>query len=208
MVYVSTSSVLFPLLLGLYSRNWTSKFSNLLVILCCASMLSDIISLALTHYKINNWPVGNLFLFIQFIILFILVSDNNKNLLLSGAFFLCIIFSVLDFFILQTPTTFNSYSAYANGILMIILSLRFLYWLMIDMPAERVQSLPLFWLSFGVLFYYGGNIFLFLFNNYLMEHSPNSHKSIWMLHNLLNISKNSLFFIGIWANYKTRTSRQ
>ena len=203
-VYVSTFSVLAPLIMGLYTGDWTNRFSNLLITLCVVSLLSDLISLIFTHFRINNWPVGNLFLLIQFIILFI-VGDNRKNNLLTATFFICVAFGVLDFLVLQTPIVFNSFSAYANGILMIIFSLSFLYRVMVEMPVERVQSLPLFWLSFGVLVYYGGNTFLFLFNNYLIERLPRSHRVIWMLHNVLNISKNLFLFLTLWANYKNRT---
>ena len=206
-VYASTFSVLAPLILGFYSRNWPNRVSRLLILLCVASIISDIISLILTSKRINNWPVGNLYLLVQFVILFKVVNDGT-NKLFNAAFVICLCFSSFDFLVLETPTVFNSFSAYANGILMIILSLSFLRTVMIEMPVERVQSLPMFWVSFGVLLYYGGNVFLFLFNNYLIEHLPYNYKVVWMLHNTLNIFKNLFLFLGLWSNFRNRISQQ
>ena len=91
---------------------------------------------------------------------------------------------------------------------MIITVLTFLYNLMQDMPVERVQTLPLFWLSFAILIYYGGTLFLFLFNNFLITHLPKSHQTIWTLHNLINITKNVFLFLTVWMNYRHKTSLQ
>lgn len=74
------------------------------------------------------------------------------------------------------------------------------------MPSERVYKLPLFWIAFGVLVYYGGTLFLFLFNNYLIERLPQSHQTIWILHNLLNVTKNVFLVAALWTQYTNRTS--
>ena len=119
----------------------------------------------------------------------------------------CLMFSVIDFLFLQKPQVLNSYTSYATGIVMIAAALTFLYQLMDKLPVESVQTLPLFWVAFCVLVYYGGTMFLFLFNNYLIAHSLQSHQTYWTLHNLLNITKNGFLFVTLWINYRSRTSQ-
>ena len=55
-----------------------------------------------------------------------------------------------------------------------------------------------------MLTYYAGNLLLFLTNNYLTLGLEGSHQIMWVLHNLLNISKNMLFAIALWMNYRNK----
>ena len=158
------------------------------------------------RYKINNWPVGNIYLLIQFAILFLLLYNQEKSKILAAIFSLCIAISLLDFLVFHGPMVFNSYAAYANGISMIVLSLRFQQRLMKDIRVEKIQNLPLLWLSFGILAYYGGTVFLFLFNNYLIRYFPHSYSSIWVMHNVLNILKNVFLFVCVWKIFKSPKS--
>lgn len=200
-------SVLVPLIPGLILWKWQQGNLKLILWLVISSVISDLLSLWLMNRRINTWPVINLFLLVQFSFLFQILGDQRKIILLRILFFACIGFGLYNFLFLQTPKALNSYTSYAAAILMIISALSFLYQLMNEIPVEKIQTLPLFWLAFGVLVYYGGNLFLFLFNNYLIAHLPKSHQTIWVLHNLLNITKNVFFFVTLWINYKSRTSR-
>jgi hypothetical protein len=202
LAYLSLASAGIPLFAGFLQ--WKRLHGNLKLIffIPVASVLADIISLGMMNYRINTWPLINLFFLIQFSLLFQILDEPRKNTLLRILFFGCFSFGLLDFFFIQGPKTFNSYTSYVGGILMIISVLHFLYHLLTKMPVERVQTLPLFWIAFGVLIYYGGTLFLFLFNNYLLAHQLQYHQSIWILHNLLNITKNVFLFMALWMNYR------
>ena len=56
------------------------------------------------------------------------------------------------------------------------------------------------WISVGVLVYYSGNIFLFILNNYFSNRVDGNQGTLWIIHNLLNISKNLLFCIALWQS--------
>lgn len=171
-----------------------------------ASLLSDIASLLLLHrFKMTTWPVGNIFLIVHFVLLF-LAFDGKKNTLLKLPFFACLAFGVFNYFFLETPVVINSHTAYVTGIFMIIVALNYLYQLMSHLPVESVQTLPLFWLAFATLVYYGGTLFLFLFINYLSDHLHQIRNNLWIVHNASNILKNVFFFLTIWVNYKSKMS--
>jgi hypothetical protein len=205
--HLSSSSAIAPLVAGLIRWKSLSYRLKLVVYLALISLLSDLLCLVLIKFKINTWPVGNLFLILQFALLFL--AMEQKTLRLVRLFFYgCLLFGVVNFLFIQPPTAFNSYTSYVYGILLIVYALAFLYQLMNEMPVEHVQSLPMFWIAFGVLVYYGGNLFLFLFNNYLMVHLPKSHQAIWNVHNVLNISKNVFLFVALCLNYTSKTSQR
>ena len=153
------------------------------------------------NYHINTWQVINLFFIVQPALFFLAINVPRKNAFLKILFYVSLLLAILNYAFLQSPKTFNSYTSYVGGILIIILVLRFLYELLAKMPVEKVQTLPLFWIAFGALIYYGGTLFLFLFNNYLLAHLLQDHQWIWVLHNLLNITKNVFLFMALWVNY-------
>jgi drug/metabolite transporter (DMT)-like permease len=204
--YLSIFSVLFPLIGGLQlwkSLNWPLK---LLFWLALTSGISDCISVILASNKIHTLPIANAFLIVQFVLLFVSLEANRKLNAKWFLFILCVLFGVINYFFLQTPDNFNTYSAYLFAIFMLVSVMESLTMLMKNMPVEKIQTLPIFWLSFGVLVYYAGTLFLFLFNNYLIVHLPRIHQNIWVIHNLLNISKNFFLFMALWVNYKSKTS--
>ena len=178
---------------------------RLLCLLAVLSAAADLLSLLLVLRGISSWPVINLFFIGQFILFFRVLAWDLGSTLLRVCFIGCLIFCAVDFLFLQKPQTLNSYTSYATGIVMIASAISFLYQLMAKLPVERVQTLPLFWVAFCVLVYYGGTMFLFLFNNYIMVHLPQSFTNYWTLHNLLNITKNGLLFVTLWINYKSRS---
>lgn len=205
--YASISSVLLPLITGVLLWRHLDGIMRVLFWLVFASMFADLSSLILAFQKVNNWPVLNIFVIVQFI-LFYLIIEHDKNTFFSFVFLsCCIIPGIANYLFVQSPKTFNSYSAYSYAIVIIIVCLRFLYFLMKDMAVEKIQALPLFWLSFGALIYYAGTLFLFLFNNYLALHMPARLPNIWILHNFLNIAKNFFLFMTLWVNYKSKTSQ-
>lgn len=188
---------------------WQWKYLNgrlkLVFWLAAVSATSEAIAAVLRQLSINNWPLGNLFLIAQSMFFFLILRTDRPKFL-TPFFYIAVLFSVINFAFLQTPFTLNSYSVYASGLLIIMTSLFYLYQLMVEMPVERIQGLPLFWVAFGALIYYGGTLFLFLFNNYLMTHAPDIHGNTWIFHNVLNITKNIFLFLALWVNYKNRAS--
>lgn len=163
--------------------------------------MADTVSLLLAMHRMNTWPVGNLFLMTQAALLFY-VWRKQHTLLVKGLFYACLTFGVINFLVGPGRQMFDQYTTYLTGLILIGTVLFFFYQLMKNVPAERVQSLPLFWIAIAVLVYYGGTIFVFLFNNYFLTQLAKHHPAMWTVHNILNITKNSLFFIALWVNHR------
>lgn len=170
------------------------------------SGLSDGISLLIVYKGLNSWPVVNLFFLAQFVVLYFVFSGEYKSSFNKVAFCIFFIYAVINYFFLQTPGYFNSNTSYAGALIMLLLALFYLFRLFRELPVERVQDLPMLWISFAVLIYFGGTLFLFLFNNYLIANEPGTHRVIWILHNMLNVAKNVFLSIALWKHYRQSTS--
>jgi len=205
-VYLSIFSVLLPLINALLQWKSLSKNLKPILYLTVISFVVDAISFFCAGWHINTWGFINSFYVIQFALLFIILSEQRKIPLLRLLFYGCLLFAVINFLFIQTPKVFNTYTAYAGGILIITVALNYIYFIINETYIEKIQTLPLFWLSFGVLVYYGGTLFLFLFNNYLIEHFQTGNQVAWVLHNLLNVVKNIFLFIALWVHHKRRKS--
>ncbi len=208
--HISYGSAFIPLLIALFQWKRLTKALKIIVWISILSILSDSVSIYLILQKIsfNNWITSNIFLILQatLFILFMmgLLRARYQWLFIS----LILVISLINFFFIQTPLVFNSYINYFIAILLIILCLVYLYRLLKELPALDIYRFPPLWIVFAILTYYGGTLFLFLFNNYFLSTNIITHRSIWILHNVLNILKNLLLALALWQNYrKARLSR-
>lgn len=203
--HLSYLSAAVPFLFGLFRGKHLARDLKIIVALAAVSLVADTAALLLATHRINTWPVGNLFLMTQAVLLFY-VWRKQHSALVNVLFYACIAFGVINFLFGQGRHTFDQYTIYLTGIILIATVLYFFYLLIQNLPAERVQSLPLFWIAIAVLVYYGGTIFVFLFNNYFLTQLTAHHPAMWTVHNIINIAKNILFFIALWVNDRSNHS--
>lgn len=197
---VSSTSILIPITIGISRWGLLKRDLKFLFIVIVASGLSNAISLFFVMHRLNSWPILNLFYLFRFIFLFLVFDIHlRKDILKIVA--LCFIFlAIINFSFVQQPFQFNTYSSYLASCIILILAILIQFKLMNDVEVSSIQNSPMFWVSFGTLIYFGGTLFLFLFNNLLVKYQPGNHQVIWVVHNILNISQNLFFAIGLWKS--------
>jgi len=204
----SFGSVFIPLSIALV--HWKKAWDDLkpLCLILILSLASDLLSLLFIQYSFNTYLIGNIYLSVQFsIILWIFRKQLPYPHVTDIILLLFILFSSINILFFQGPWIFNSVSNVVASLILIAFSLFYFYRLLNDLPIVHIQHLPMLWITFAVLTYYAGNFFLFLVNNYLIYSESGPHKLMWILHNLLNITKNILFAIALWQSYrKVRSS--
>ncbi|MCI0751414.1 MAG: hypothetical protein L0Y35_06215 [Flammeovirgaceae bacterium] len=200
--HISSSSSIIPIILGLVQYRRTTPDLKLISWLVITSATADVISLMLILNGFNTWPIANIFVIGQFVLLFFVFDHHLKKQYLKTVFVILVCFALLNYLFIQTANSFNTYTSYITGIFLILLAIAYLYRLMSNLVVEKIYNLPMLWIAFGTLVYFSGTLFLFLFNNYLIEHQPGNHQYMWILHNVLNIIKNGFLAIGLWKNYK------
>lgn len=205
--YVSLASILCPLWVAVIQWSKLPKEISPLRWILIVSLLSDVLSLIVIRFSMSSYPLGNIYLFIQFTVLFYILSFRIKNKIsLVVVYGLYVLFYSINVILFQSFFEFNTNSIVVSSLILIFLSTNYLYRLLSELPTVYVHKLPMLWLTFAVLIYYAGTLFLFLANNYLVRVLGDSHSMIWILHNILNISKNILFAVALWQSYRTTKS--
>lgn len=201
--HFSSGSVLIPLMLVFASwKKLTVELKPLFWILL-VSLLSDALALILMQYSIHTHFIGNIYLIAQFSLLILIFRKQlHNNRIVDFILALFILFFIINISFFQGPWVFNSVSNVVACLILIAFCLFYFYRLLNDLPIVHIQQLPMLWITFAVLTYYGGNFFLFLVKNYLTYGDAGTHKIMWILHNLLNITKNILFAIALWQSYR------
>jgi hypothetical protein len=199
--YISTASVLVPLVLGLVRLKQIQPELKLLFILTGVSLVGDLASLLLHYVQISSNYAGNTYTLFEFEILLAIFYLAFKKPGLRGVFvtlgLVYFLFSFLNLLFFQKQNV-NSYSLILSSMVMIVLAVVFFYRLIVDLPALQIHQLPLFWINVAVLVFFSGNLFLFILSHYLVNTLNDNLILYWSFHNLLTIIRNLLFAIAFY----------
>jgi len=117
--YVSTGSVILPLVLAICQVKHLQNYSRLILLLLLCSLLADVLSYFLSRRAVSTTWIANVYLLIQFIILGMIYFHELKHrriLMLIALFFIS--YFVVDAFFFSGFFNFNTH---ANGIASLIL---------------------------------------------------------------------------------------
>ena len=201
--YLSTASVILPFGLAIYQLKYLRNNLRLILFLLAFSLLADVISYFLSRSAISTIWIANPYLLIQFSLLMMIyfIELQRPRFLIFIALAYIIYFIVSTFFIYGV-FNFNTYANSISGLILVGLSIYYLYHLLKELQVDNIAKVPMFWITFAVLCYYGGTLALFLVNNLMADNYPDSHRMLWIFHNICNILKNILLAIGLWQNYR------
>jgi hypothetical protein len=201
--YISYSSVGVPLTIACVHRRGSWQTLRPLILILISSLLTDTISMVLMRASVNTYLLLNGYLILQTALLIWLFRREFQNhLTIDYIQIAFLIFAVTNLLLVQGIWIFNSVTNVVACLVMTVFALFYLYRLLHELPIVHVHHLPMLWITFGVMTYYAGNLFLFLAKNYLTFGDSGSHRHMWILHNLLNIAKNMLFAIALWQSYR------
>jgi hypothetical protein len=153
--------------------------------------------------KLVNIP-QNMYLLVQMFTLSLLfaaaLGKKYRNLLL-GVGFLYAVFWFINFLFIQKDE-FNTYTKAFGSIIFIFYCLLYYYRLLIDLPVQELQRVPMFWYITSNLVYNAGTLFLLLFTTYLVEVLNNDLLIYWSFHNILDIIQDLLIMLGLWQDLR------
>lgn len=202
--YLSLFSIIIPVLVGFYKKKYASlnQIQKLIFLLVIISFLGEAIGGILAKAKINNLAIFHLFTVLQFLAL-VLIMRKGLTPFLSKKVFRYIslgfvLFALLDAFWLNGINNFNNYSRPISSILVLCFALLFFYKTLKELQIRNLESVPLFWLSIGILIYHSGSLFIFLFTNYVKS-STAALYTIWGIHAIFNIILNISYSIALWV---------
>ncbi len=199
--YLSMYSVIIPVTIVLFKRNNIIEVQRWIGLLVLITLLSEIIINFLSSNKINSLPAVHLFTALQFAVLALVLGKGLSPLFssrfLKGLIITFILFVISDAIFLNGITNFNSFSRPLASFILIFLSLCFFQKTLKELKIKSLDKEPLFWVNIGVLIYFSGSLFIFLFTNYIKA-SNDALLTLWGIHAIFNIILNISYSIALW----------
>ncbi len=210
--HVSSFSVVFPLLLVLFSGKEHLKDPILLMlgILLLASSFSDAGSYVLNEMGRSNITLVNSYFITQFLVLSYIYCRviPNKKVVYAGLILFSIFFIINTLFI-EPFTEYQGWTRFAGGIMLV----GFAFMNSFHLLREPDNVIPFFerligWINLAVVVYFLSNLFLFGVSEFLFTQlDPETARKYWSFHNCVNILKNAVFAIGIYYTMRKGADR-
>lgn len=201
--YLSVFSTFSTLIVAIIRNNTLTKEMRVLFLYVLVAAFVEILSSTFTKLNIKNLYLINLFTVVECTMLslfYLKIFTTKKYSIIIYVLLFCFysIF-VYDFIFLHNFNRMNIFSIIVESFILIGFSLLYFYELAKKMEYVSILSNPLFWVNSSILIYFSGNLFLFIFSNYILNHSYNR---LWNIHSVLNIIYNTLLIIAFWKTTK------
>ncbi len=106
---------------------------------------------------------------------------------------------------IDTPS-FNQYTYTASSLVILIIVLGYFYQLLQDLKVENITKFPYFWVSVGLLFFFGGNLFVNLF---LLKAAKTTNQMTWgIINSALSILFHFTISLAFWYSSSLNNSKQ
>ncbi len=199
--YISMGSVIIPFIIGVYRFKYLNALQKLIGLSVVVTLLGEFGIYLLTILDINNLFAVHLYTVLQFAVL-VLIMEKGLFPLLSrivsrSLIFLFALFALMDAFWWNDLYSFNTYARPLSSFILLLLVLLFFYKTLKELKIKSLERAPLFWLSIGLILYFSGSLFIFLFTNYVKT-SNEALLTIWGIHAIFNIIFNISYSIALW----------
>lgn len=177
----------------------TSNTSTRMIQLYCILMGAiEIVSSALTYLSINNHFLYNIMIWSELLILIKYYTNEAKNLSRHYVNILVIVYLILAmvYIFIESGHGMGTFSRFLECILIIGLSLNYYNQELKYPKAINILKDSNFWFTTGLLFYFGGILFINLVLKYYLVNDVQTYKFSWTLQNVLDIIKKSIIVYG------------
>lgn len=165
--------ILLPFIIGLVNKSYNNIERKYLFSAIILGIIAEILMVAAIYLWRNNMPVVHIYTVIEFIFLASVFYNGQLKILNSKQYKLLILafifLSIFNTIFFQGIWMWNSNIRSLEGAILISLSLLYFFTLIkkltIPSPARTFQ----FWFSIAVLFYFSGNLLIFIYSNHLTE---------------------------------------
>lgn len=200
LVYFTIATPVLPMVASITKRNGLNKPFLMLVIYIWLGVVFDLLGLLFMKNKIPTAYSNNIYTLFQFSFLswfFYLVNTKVKmRRMITSLGGFTLVFMLYNLLFFQGLGYRNSYSWAVAALILLFFSLLTLRSLGQDPTLDSMQRNPVFWVSTGVLIYFSGNFFLFLFDH-MADATVKMQFPFYTLHHPLRIILNSLYFLAI-----------
>lgn len=198
--------LLFTITIGLVRYKY---LKNELIIIWYFILLGtffEILSRSLIYFKVQNTlPALHLYTILEFIVIglfyrkFFGTFFNQKSItfIIIGFTVLAIINGIF----IQGIFNFNTYASGLESIIIIGLALLCFYKMLIELDTRDPTKQPIFWINSGFLFYFAGNLFIYILSN-LIKGDNHLLSLAWGMHAFLMLLLHLFLGIGLWHSHR------
>ena len=170
--HISVQTSTLPVIMGLLRFKKIKGFYIPLLSILIISIIIELINFILAQNLINTYPIYKLYTLLELTFLsafyaMYFQSERQKKLIKFVTFLFPII-SLIDLY-LNGWDKMDVLSTSIESIILICYSTYYFHSLSNNSSIEKLTEEPTFWINTGILFYFAGNFFIFLFNNYMLE---------------------------------------
>ena len=194
--------LILPFSIGIYNFKYCKNESKVVFLYVLLGIVFELISRVLAYLKFHNTlPLLHLYTVLEFSIIWlfyyryfkIFYSQNGMKILLL----LFVLFAIFNALFLQKIDTFNTYARGLESLILISLTLMAFNKIMVELDTRYPTNQPVFWINTGFLFYFSGNLVVFMLSNYF----KNDNQLLlvaWGIHAILMAILNCFIAIGLW----------
>lgn len=198
--------LLFPIIISLIRYKYLKNELKFIWYFILLGTFFEILSRTLLYLKVRNTlPFLHLYTTLEFITIGLFYQrffgSFFSRKLLPIIIITFVTFAIINAFFIQKINNFNTYASGLEGILVIGLSLLCFYKMLIELDTRSPTKQPIFWINSGFLFYFAGNLFVFILSNFIKE--DNYLLSLaWGMHAFLMIVLHFFIGIGLWQSHR------
>lgn len=197
----SAGFVVIPILMGIIRFRVFSGHHKALFVLLMIALCIDIISYVFWENNMKTALVFRIYTLLEFALLsyYFIKIVRRKAITVSMKIVFCgfVLVTILDA-TLQGVMSMDNYSIAIESIVFILYSIIAMLLMIKEAVHQNIFDASEFWIIIAVLIYFAGNLFVFVFSNYLLRGSPQGFVQLWGINSVLNIMFYTLIAISFW----------
>jgi hypothetical protein len=202
--YISALAVMIPLIFAFINFKHIRNYTWSLFIYFITSLLVEVISnmLLAFHMMINLSLVAFTYTILECILISLFYYRFFRQYTRARIIHLITILFVLVSMVCAYAFDLQKVDFYARAMECFIFTsycLFLFYYVLKNLVFDNLLNSPIFWINTAILFYFAGNLIIFIFSEYITNHRSESYILLWKsIHTFFNVSMNILFGIGFW----------
>ena len=204
LIYLSSVSVLFPLVLSFIRKQYLDKALKILFYYLLASLAIEVFATfwAFVLHKPNHFML-NTFVVVECVIISLMFSEVFVSVLLKKiSLATTATFTIFSIVLLSYSESFFVFNSTISTIACLLITtwvFVYFYQILQNLQEKTLSTLPMFWISVGCLLYFSGTLFVFLYGEIILnERSRTLYQNLWIIYYILLFIFRTLLAIGIW----------
>ena len=198
---IATFTGLIPCVVALFRIKSHIPEHRLLATLVWGGTGIGLLAYFMAFLNLSNLFLLHIYTIFNFIMLTLIFrSIIHQKIIYLLLFVFCVFASVNSIWI-EHLQTLNVLSRSVSAFIIMFYPLFFFIKTLQDMKVQRLEVLPLFWISIGTLFYNAGSFFIFLFSKDIAPHEELWH-TYFGIHAVFTILLYTFYTIALWVRPK------